>query len=148
MEEIDAGQVNIDYITNHDLEIGSKGVKGKKRPRYAYTKAQLNSLLIEYQKNPYPSSKQREVISELTQVPADTVNVWFKNKRSKDKTSSKDRKANISHNSESSEPDKSEDSSTKEVNMKQIYQLSNSDITVTPDFLIILTRILHDAPEV
>lgn len=57
----------------------------KPRERTVYTDWQMNKLTAYYDKNPRPTTQEKEAYAEELGVPKKKVSVWFQNRRCKDK---------------------------------------------------------------
>lgn len=57
----------------------------KPRERTVYTDWQMNKLTSYYEKNPRPTTQEKEAYAEELNVPKKKVSVWFQNRRCKDK---------------------------------------------------------------
>lgn len=57
----------------------------KPRERTVYTDWQMNKLISYYEKNPRPTTQEKEAYAEELSVPKKKVSVWFQNRRCKDK---------------------------------------------------------------
>ena len=57
----------------------------KPRERTVYTDWQMSKLISYYEKNPRPTTQEKEAYAEELSVPKKKVSVWFQNRRCKDK---------------------------------------------------------------
>ena len=70
--------VNIEDKSDDDPE----EIKYRKK-RISFSSKQILELECIYSRNSYPNIKERMEIADLLNVPSESVNIWFKNKRSK-----------------------------------------------------------------
>jgi len=116
-----------------------------RKPRTTYTKEQIELLETAYNDDKYPGPRRRIEISESLDVSPETVNVWFKNKRSKDPVIKANRGGGGRGNIRSNQtPINRGASSTSSSSLA-----SNSDMIfpgISVEFKNILWQILADAP--
>ena len=69
---------------NSDNDDESKENK-KRTPRTKFTEAQTNLLMSVFQMSPRPTRVQREEMAKKTNLPIRCIQIWFQNRRSKEK---------------------------------------------------------------
>lgn len=108
-------QLNKLFITEYDIDAANK------RPRTTITAKQLEALKRAYNESPKPARHVREQLSAETGLDMRVVQVWFQNRRAKEKRLKKDAgrqrwspyfrqlKRNGDHDSSQSADDRSDD---------------------------------------
>lgn len=84
------------------------------RKRRKTNEKQLDLLLKFFDQNPNPDAKQRKKISEVVQMDTRAIQVWFQNRRSKTRSSSKSSTRSTGSSPSSSLSDYSETSNLSE----------------------------------
>lgn len=77
-------------VCKADYEAARARDGNQKRPRTTITAKQLDVLKAAYSVTPKPSRHKREELAQETGLDMRVVQVWFQNKRAKDKRSKKD----------------------------------------------------------
>lgn len=73
----------------HPNEIGPrkqsrrKQAESRRRPRTRLSSAQVRILVQAFQKNPFPDYATREDLRQRTDLPQDTIQIWFQNRRAR-----------------------------------------------------------------
>ncbi|KAL3200106.1 hypothetical protein MRX96_001311 [Rhipicephalus microplus] len=60
-------------------------VRKKRRCRTAFNKQQLSTLEKTFGRMPYPDTETRDWLAVVTGLPESRIQVWFKNRRAKDR---------------------------------------------------------------
>lgn len=77
---------------NELVPLGQKGSpekSGNSRSRTNITKEQANILQSVFEINPFPDAVMRRQLEEVTELPRRVIQVWFQNRRSKQKIKKK-----------------------------------------------------------
>jgi len=77
-------------VCKADYEAARARDSNQKRPRTTITAKQLESLKLAYTNSPKPSRHVREQLAQETGLEMRVVQVWFQNRRAKDKRTRKD----------------------------------------------------------
>ncbi|KAI2808722.1 LIM/homeobox protein Lhx3 [Blomia tropicalis] len=83
-------------VCKSDYESAKQRESSSKRPRTTITAKQLETLKIAYNNSPKPARHIREQLSHDTGLDMRVVQVWFQNRRAKEKRLKKDAHANKS----------------------------------------------------
>ena len=65
--------------------VNSRSSRQRHRERTAYDDRQKSKLMSYYNKNPRPTTQEKEAYAEEIGVPKERVNIWFQNRRCMDK---------------------------------------------------------------
>ncbi|KAH9392621.1 LIM/homeobox protein Lhx3 [Tyrophagus putrescentiae] len=89
-------------VCKSDFESAKQRESSSKRPRTTITAKQLETLKIAYNNSPKPARHIREQLSHDTGLDMRVVQVWFQNRRAKEKRLKKDAHSSKSPNSSNS----------------------------------------------
>ena len=77
-----------DYVYDDDDDDADSDGSHSKRPRTAFTSAQLNRLKHEFEKCKYLTGEKRQYLARELRLNESQIKIWFQNKRAKIKKSS------------------------------------------------------------